>query len=185
MADNKISGLPTTGALTLDDLLETEQPAQAAGTRSRKAPISQLLALIFDNDPTLAGDSPDKAATQEAVKAYIAAAATIPVNSPANSAGTVTMDFAGRSRYIGEITLAANVTTFAQSNLPGAGKYAEYELHIKQDATGGRTFAMPASHKALGGSDTAIAPGANAVTVLTGATIDNGTTWRYAMQESA
>lgn len=107
------------------------------------------------------------------------------VNAPSNSAGTVTLDFDGKSRYIGSITLAANVTTLAFSNLPGAGKFAEYELHITEDGTGGHTFAIPASHKALGGSDTAIATSANAVTVLTASTVDNGTTWRYAMQESA
>ena len=107
------------------------------------------------------------------------------VATPTNAAGTVTLDFAGLSKYVGAITLGANVTTLAFSNLPGAGKYAEYELHIEQDGTGSRTFAIPASHKALGGSDTAIASAANAVTVLTASTVDNGTTWRYAMQESA
>lgn len=109
----------------------------------------------------------------------------IDVITPTNSSGTVTLDFAGKSKYIGSITLAANVTTLAFSNLPGAGKYAEYEFHIKQDGSGSHTFAIPASHKALGGSDTSIASAANAVTVLTASTVDNGTTWRYAMQESA
>ena len=109
----------------------------------------------------------------------------VDVATPANVSGTVTLNFAGKSKYVGAITLAANVTTLAFSNLPGAGKYAEYELHIKQDGTGSRTFAIPVSHKALGGSDTAIASAANAVTVLSASTVDNGTTWRYAMQESA
>jgi hypothetical protein len=109
----------------------------------------------------------------------------VAVATPANSSGTVTLDFASKSKYVGAITLAANVTTLALSNLPGAGNYAEYELHIAQDGTGSHTFAIPASHKALGGSDTAIASAANAVTVLTASTVDNGTTWRYAMQESA
>lgn len=107
------------------------------------------------------------------------------VATPANSSGTVTLNFASASKYVGAITLSANVTTLAFSNLPGAGNYAEYELHITQDGTGSHTFAIPASHKALGGSDTAIASAANAVTVLTASTVDNGTTWRYAMQESA
>lgn len=107
------------------------------------------------------------------------------VNTPSNVSGTVTLDFASKSKYIGAITLDANVTTLAFSNLPGAGKYAEYELHVKQDPTAPRTFALPASHKALGGSDTAIAAGVGVTTVLTASTIDNGTTWRYAMQESA
>lgn len=109
----------------------------------------------------------------------------VDVNTLANTSGTVTLDFAGKSRYVGTITLGANVTTLAFANLPGAGKYAEYELHIAQDGTGSRTFAIPASHKALGGSDTAIAPAANSVTVLTASTVNNGTAWRYAMQESA
>ena len=107
------------------------------------------------------------------------------VASPTNVSGTVTLNFAGKSRYVGAITLGANVTTLAFSNLPGAGKYAEYELHIKQDPATPRTFALPASHKALGGSDTAIAAGVGVTTVLTASTVDNGTTWRYAMQESA
>lgn len=109
----------------------------------------------------------------------------VDVAAPSNVSGTVTLNFAGKSKYVGAITLAANVTTLAFSSLPGAGKYAEYELHIKQDGAGSRTFATPASHKALGGSDTAIASAANAVTVLSASTVDNGTTWRYAMQESA
>lgn len=109
----------------------------------------------------------------------------IDVQTPSNASGTVTLDFASTSKYVGAITLGANVTTLAFSNLPGSGKYAEYELHIAQNGTGSWTFAIPASHKALGGSDTAIASAANAVTVLTASTVDNGTTWRYAMQESA
>jgi hypothetical protein len=115
----------------------------------------------------------------------IADITVIDVQTPSNASGTVTLNFASASKYVGAITLAANVTTLAFSNLPGSGKYAEYELHIAQDGTGSRTFAIPASHKALGGSDTAIASAANAVTVLTASTVDNGTTWRYAMQESA
>lgn len=109
----------------------------------------------------------------------------VDVETPSNVAGTVTLDLDSKSKYAGEITLTANVTTLEFSNLPGSGKYAEYELHITQDGTGSHTFAIPASHKALGGSDTSIASAANAVTVLTASTVDNGTTWRYAMQESA
>lgn len=111
--------------------------------------------------------------------------APVDVNTPSNVSGTVTLDFDGQSKYIGAITLADNVTTLAISNLPGAGKYAEYELHIKQDPTTPRTFAIPASHKALGGSDTSISSSVGVTTVLTASTVDNGTTWRYAMQESA
>lgn len=93
MADNKISDLPTTSALTLDDLLEAEQPAQAAGTRSRRATISQLLALLFDNDAALAGDSADKAATQHAVKTFVEGAISDALASLAPPASAVAMQF--------------------------------------------------------------------------------------------
>lgn len=109
----------------------------------------------------------------------------INVTNPVFDAGTLTIDFTGKSTYAGAKTLTANVTSLAFSNLPPAGRYAQYELHIKQDATGSRTLAIPASHKALGGSDTAIAPAAGAVTVLSASTVDGGATWRYAMQRSA
>ena len=108
----------------------------------------------------------------------------VDVNVPANVSGTVTLDFAGKSRYVGTVTLSANAT-LAFANLPGAGKYAEYELDVAQNGTGGWTLTIPASHKPIGASDTAIASAANAVTVLTGQSKNNGTTWRYAMQESA
>lgn len=106
-----------------------------------------------------------------------------PISVLVNSAGTVTVDCSLGENFT--ITLAANVTTLTLSNLHGAGFATEIEIEIKQDATGGRTFALPAAFKALGGSDTAIALAANAVTVLSAKTFDNGTTWRYAMQESA
>ena len=59
MADNKISDLPTC-TLTTDDLIEVEQPAEAAGTRSRKATLAQAiaLALITGQLPVFSGASP-------------------------------------------------------------------------------------------------------------------------------
>lgn len=106
-----------------------------------------------------------------------------PVSALTNIAGTVTVDCSLGKSFA--ITLAANVTTLTLTNLAGAGYATEIEIEIKQDGTGGHTFALPASFKALGGSDTAIASAANAVTVLSAKTFDNGATWRYAMQESA
>lgn len=105
------------------------------------------------------------------------------ITALSNAAGTVTLDASlGRDFTL---LLAANVSTFTITNLAGAGFATEFELEIKQNGTGGFTFALPAELKALGGSDTAIALGANEVTVLSAKTFDNGTTWRYAMQESA
>ena len=100
------------------------------------------------------------------------------------SGTTVTVDCSlGRSFTL---TLGHNVGTLTLSNLAGSGYATEIEVEIKQPSSGGPyTFALPAAFKALGGSDTAIATAADAVTVLSAKTFDNGTTWRYAMQESA
>lgn len=99
------------------------------------------------------------------------------------SSGVVNIDLSLGQNFT--LALTANVTSITFSNMPGSGFSAEFELQITQDATGGRTLVLPAAFKALGGSDTAIASAANAVTVLSAKSFDNGTTWRYAMQESA
>jgi hypothetical protein len=106
------------------------------------------------------------------------------VVSALTSGTTVTVDCSlGRSFTL---TLGHNVGTLTLSNLAGSGYATEIEVEIKQPSSGGPyTFALPAAFKALGGSDTAIATAADAVTVLSAKTFDNGTTWRYAMQESA
>lgn len=109
----------------------------------------------------------------------------VPVATPTISSGVLTLDFGGTSFYAGVVTLTSSVTSLVLTNLPGSGNFAEYELHIVQDGTGGRTFAIPSSHKGLGGTATAIGSAANAVTVLSAATVNNGTTWRFAMQVSA
>ncbi len=118
--------------------------------------------------------------TPNALRAFIRRNA---VSALTNTAGTVTVDCALGTDFT--LLLGANVTTLAFTNLGGSGFATEIEIEIKQDATGGRTFALPASFKALGGSDVAIAAGPNAVTLLAAKTFDNGATWRYAMQESA
>jgi|GEM_PF-1188785 len=100
------------------------------------------------------------------------------------SGTTVTVDCSLGRNFT--LTLGHNVGTLTLSNLAGSGYATEIEIEIKQPGSGGPyTFALPAAFKALGGSDTAIASAANAVTLLSAKTFDNGTTWRYAMQESA
>ena len=138
MADNKISDLPTTAALTLSDLLEVEQPAQAAGTRSRKSPISQMLALIFDNDPALAGDSADRAATQQAVKAFVAdaiadavSAARAPVITSTITTGTITPS--ATTDILRALGLSATLTIANPSGSPADG--AGFIAYIEDDGT--------------------------------------------------
>ena len=108
----------------------------------------------------------------------------LPIRAVAVSGGIATVDCgAGLARNF-TLLLTSNAS-LAVSNLAGAGKISEFELQITQDATGSRALQLPASFKALGGSDTAISAAANSVTILSAKTFDNGTTWRYAMQESA
>lgn len=79
------------------------------------------------------------------------------------------------------LLLDANVTAITFSNLPGTGEGRSLAIRIKQDATGGRTVALPSSFKKLGNSDSAVQSAANAITVLTLMTFDQGTRWEYSM----
>lgn len=83
------------------------------------------------------------------------------------------------------LALTANVTSITFSNLPASGKACSLAIRVRQDATGSRTVALPSSFKATGGSDTAVQSAANAYTLLTLTTFDQGTRWEYAMQEVA
>lgn len=83
------------------------------------------------------------------------------------------------------LLLTANVTSITFSNLPASGKPGEFAVRIRQDGTGGWTVALPSSFKPTGGSDTSVASAANAYTLLTALTFDQGTRFEYAMQEIA
>lgn len=98
------------------------------------------------------------------------------------SAGTVTLNCNGGRVRNFTVSMTANAT-LAVSNLATAGRVTEFEVRITQDATGSRTLTLPASFKALGGSDTAISAAPNSVTILSAKTMDAGATWIYAMQE--
>lgn len=106
-------------------------------------------------------------------------AAGTAVTALTNAAGTVTADLSLGDYFT--LAIAANVTTLAFSNAPASGTGRTIDITITQDATGGRTFALPASFKAIGGSDTAIQSAANAVTKIIATTTDGGTTWAYSM----
>ena len=99
------------------------------------------------------------------------------------SGTTVTIDLSLGKNFT--LPIGHNVGTLTLTNLAGSGFVTEFDLLITQTSPGGYTFALPASFKALGGSDTTIASASGASTLLSAKTFDNGTTWRYAMQESA
>lgn len=106
-----------------------------------------------------------------------------PVSALSISSGVVNIDCSLGTSFT--LSLTANVTSITFSNLQGSGFASEIEVQFTQDGTGSRTVAWPAAFKALGGSDTTVSSAANTVTVLSAKTWDNGTTWRYALQESA
>jgi len=83
------------------------------------------------------------------------------------------------------LAMTANVTSLTFSNVPAAGTGRTLCIDVAQDATGGRTLALPASFKAIGNSDTAIQSAANAKTRIIASTTDGGATWVYAMSKVA
>lgn len=98
------------------------------------------------------------------------------------AAGVVTVDCAASNLFT--LLLDENVSAINFTNLPTAGRGQAIAIRIRQDGTGGRTVAWPASFKALGGSDTAVPTAANAYAVLSLTTFDAGTRWEYALQEA-
>lgn len=104
--------------------------------------------------------------------------------SPASVAGVLTLNFSGRRKAVFATTLTENITSIVLTNVP-AGVPLELEIHYTQGGAGTYTVAQPASFKALGGSDTVVATTVGKVTVQSASSVDSGTTWRYAMQESA
>lgn len=99
------------------------------------------------------------------------------------ASGVVTIDYALGDYFT--LSLTANVTSITFSNLPGSGKGASIAIRLRQDATGSRTVTLPASFKAITGSDTSVQSAANAYTVLHIETFDNGTRWEYTMKAGA
>jgi len=97
------------------------------------------------------------------------------LTTPSSSSGTLTLNLENGNVF--EVTLTENVTTLTLSNPPASGKAGSLTLILKQDATGGRTFAWPAAVKSAGGTDPTISSAANAVDIYTLLTTDAGTTW--------
>jgi hypothetical protein len=105
------------------------------------------------------------------------------VTALAISAGEIGVDCALGDYFT--VALTANVANITFSNLPASGSGRTLCIDFTQDATGGRTVALPASFKAIGNSDTAVPSAANAKTRLIISTTDSGATWPYAMAKVA
>jgi hypothetical protein len=96
------------------------------------------------------------------------------------SAGVVNIDCNAGDFFT--LALTANVTSITFTNLPAPGRAVSLGVRIRQDGTGGRTVALPAAFRATTGSDTAVQSAANAWTLLTITTFDQGTRWEYTMR---
>lgn len=106
-----------------------------------------------------------------------------PVTALSTASGVVSVDCSLGDYFT--CALTANVISLTFSNLPAFGVGRTLCIDFTQDATGGRTVALPASFKALGNSDTAVQSAANAKTRLIISTTDGGTTWAYSMAKVA
>jgi hypothetical protein len=90
-------------------------------------------------------------------------------------AGAETIDCAASEVHA--LTLTGNVTGITFTNVPAAGKTFALTLLLKQDGTGSRTVAWPASVKWPGGVAPTLTTTAGRTDVITLLTHDGGTTW--------
>lgn len=98
-----------------------------------------------------------------------------------SAAGVATMDHSLGADFM--MTLGENIATFNHSNLT-SGDSNWFSLELKQDGTGGRTFAPPASWTYPSGvSAYTPSTGAGDIDLVQGITYDNGTTWRISYEK--
>jgi hypothetical protein len=95
--------------------------------------------------------------------------------TPGISSGTLSLDL--ESGNVFEVILTQNVTSLLLLQPPAAGRAGSCSLILRQDQTGGRTLAWPASVRWPGGMPPTITSAANAVDVYALVTRDGGTTW--------
>lgn len=91
------------------------------------------------------------------------------------SSGTLILDLESGNAF--EVTLTQDVTALILANPPAAGRAGSCSLIVKQDATGGHSFAWNESIKWAGGEPPAITSAENAIDVYSLVTRDGGVTW--------
>jgi hypothetical protein len=99
-----------------------------------------------------------------------------PFSVATSAAGALDFDLAvGNNNF--QVTLFENVTSITFSNVPASGKVVPLFIEFNQDGTGGWTVGgWPAEVKFSGGIAPVISPGIGAKDLVTGYTLDNGTT---------
>lgn len=97
------------------------------------------------------------------------------VQSPAIVSGALAFNL--ENGNVAEVVLTANVTSITFLNPAPAGRACTLTAILRQDATGGRTVAWPASVTWLGGSAPTVPAAANGVVVVSFLTTNGGTSW--------
>lgn len=97
------------------------------------------------------------------------------LSTPPVTAGSLVLDLAQGNVF--EVVLSASVTSLTFVNPPAAGRVGVVTLILRQDATGGRSFAWPAAVKWAGGVAPVVSTAAAAIDVYSLLTRDGGATW--------
>lgn len=95
--------------------------------------------------------------------------------APSSVAGVLTLDITNGNHFT--VTLGENVTTLTISNPAASGTLCAIVLWLKQNGTGGYTFAWPAAVKWASSSTPTVTSTASRTDIFVLQTIDGGTTW--------
>lgn len=98
-----------------------------------------------------------------------------PVGVGAIAGAILTVDLTKGAAF--DVTLTANITTFTISGPAAAPDATIFKLRVRQDATGGRTLALPAGTKTPAAAGYVPSAAANAIDLLEFASYDAGATW--------
>lgn len=147
-----------------------------AGAAAPSTPAAGTARLYFkaDGKPYYKNDAGTETALGCGASSDRNTATTIGVSTT----GALTIDYSLGDYFV--VNLGANVTSMAISNPPSGG--GSIRVRFVQDATGGRTVALPSAAKAISGSDSAVQSAANAMTVLHLTTDNSGVRWDYSMK---
>lgn len=167
---------PASRRCSVQDIANLANPMTTAGDLIVGGTAGALSRLAKGADGKLLG-------MVAGAQAYVAPPLGSPVSALAIVSNVVNIDCSLGDYFT--LALSDNVTTLSFSNLPASGTGRTLSVELTQDATGARTFALPASFKAITGSDVAIQAAALAVTKLFIETVDAGTAWSYSMKGRA
>jgi len=119
---------------------------------------------------TTARNGNDKLVSKQILKDY-----GEELSSPSISSNVLTLNVENGNHFA--VSLDANVTTLTLSNPTASGDLCAITVWLKQDGTGGRTVAWPASIKWAGGTAPTVTSTANRTDIFVFMTKDGGTSW--------